>query len=151
MCGSVGNVKNLGDKTCPYWNGLYQVVAKKAYNLYVIQVDQRRPMDVHVESLIKTVISPRSPMLLRYREVVATVPSQFEEDIYNVKKILGHRTHHKTLLCKVRWQGYTKDWDTAQPVEPFLPSYNNVSPEYLRTHNLTQAIRFLAHLGGLPS
>ena len=34
--------KNLGDKTCPYWDGPYEVVAKKAHDLYVIQVDQRR-------------------------------------------------------------------------------------------------------------
>ena len=27
--------KNLGDKTCPYWDGPYEVVAKKAHDLYV--------------------------------------------------------------------------------------------------------------------
>ena len=31
--------KNLGDKTCPYWDGPYEVVGKKAHNLYVFQVD----------------------------------------------------------------------------------------------------------------
>ena len=29
--------KNLGDKTCPYWDGPYEVVAKKGHDLYVIQ------------------------------------------------------------------------------------------------------------------
>ena len=28
--------KNLGDKTCPYWDGPYEVVAKKAHHLYII-------------------------------------------------------------------------------------------------------------------
>ena len=54
------------------------------------------------------------------------MPSQFEEDTYNVKEISIHRTHHKRLLCKVRWEGYTKDWDTEEPGETFLPSYNKV-------------------------
>ena len=72
--------KNLGDKTCPYWDGPYEVVAKKAHDLYVIQVDQRRLVDVHVDCLMKTVNSPRSPVPLNYTEEVARVPSQFEED-----------------------------------------------------------------------
>ena len=143
--------KNLGDKTCPYWDGPYEVVAKKVHDLYVIQVDQRRLVDVHVDCLMKTVNSPRSPVPLNYTEEVARVPSQFEEDTYNVKKILGHRTHRKRLLFKVRWEGYTKDWDTEELVETFLPSYNKVWRDYLQKQNLTQTIDLLAHLGGLLS
>ena len=45
------------------------------------------------------------------------MPSQFEEDTYNVKKIFGHRTHRKGPLFKVRWEGYTKGWDTEKPIE----------------------------------
>ena len=104
--------KNLGDKTFPYWDGPYEVVAKKAHDLYVIQVDQRRLVDVHVDCFMKTVNSPRSPVPLNYMEEVARVPSQFEEDNYNVKKILVHRTYRKRLLFNVWWEGYTKDWDT---------------------------------------
>ena len=51
--------KNLGDKTCPYTERPYEVLAKKAHDLYVIQVDQRRLVDVHVDYLMKTVNSPR--------------------------------------------------------------------------------------------
>ena len=47
--------KNLGDKTCPYWDGPYEVVAKKAHDLSVIQVDQQRLVDVHVDCLMKMV------------------------------------------------------------------------------------------------
>ena len=54
--------KNLGDNTCPCWDGPYEVVAKKAHDLYVIQVDQRRLVDVHVDCLMKTVHSPHSPL-----------------------------------------------------------------------------------------
>ena len=60
------------------------------------------------------------------------MPSQFEEDTYNVKKILGHRTHRNRLLFKVRWEGYTKDWDSEQPFQTFLPSYNKVWRDYLQ-------------------
>ena len=67
--------KNLGDKTCLYWDGPYEVVAKKAHDLYVIQVDQRRLVDVHVDCLMKTVNSPRSPVPVNYTEEVARVPS----------------------------------------------------------------------------
>ena len=118
--------KNLGDKTCPYRDEPYEVVAKKAHDLYVIPVDQRRLVDVHVDCLMKTVNSPRSPVPLNYTEEVARVPSQFEEDTCNVKKILSHRTYRERLLFKVRWDGYTKNWDTEEPVETFLPSYNKV-------------------------
>ena len=76
---------NLGDKTCPCWDGPYEVVAKKGNDLYVIQVDQQRLVDVHVGCLMKTVKSPRSPVPLHYTEEVARVRSQFEEDTYNVK------------------------------------------------------------------
>ena len=31
--------KNFGDKTCPYWDGRYEVVAKKAHHLFGIQAD----------------------------------------------------------------------------------------------------------------
>ena len=79
------------------------------------------------------------------------MPSQFEEDTYNVKKILGHRTHRKRLLFKVLWEGYTKDLDTELPVETLLPSYDKVWRDYLRTQNLTQTIDLLANLGGPPS
>ena len=140
--------KNLGDKTCPYWDGPYEVVAKKAHDLYVIQVDQRRLVDVHVDCLMKTVNSPRSLVPLNNTEGVARVPAQFEEDTYNVKKILGHRTHCKRLLFKVRREGYTKGWDTEEPAETFLPSYNKVWRDYLQRQNLTQTIDLLAHLGG---
>ena len=140
--------KILGDKTCPYWDGPYEVVAKRAHDLYVIQVDQWRLVDVHVDCLMKTVNSPRSPVPLSYTEEVARVPSQFEEDTYNVKKILSHRTYRKRLLFKVRWEGYTKDWDTEEPVETFLPSYNKVWRDYLQKRNLTQTVDILAHLGG---
>ena len=94
--------KSLGDKTCPYWNWPYEVVAKKAHDLSVIQVDQQRLVDVHVDCLMKTVNSPLSPVPFNCTEEVARVPSQFEEDTYNVKKIFGHRTHRKRLLFKVR-------------------------------------------------
>ena len=139
---------NLGDKTCPYGDGPYEVVAKKAQDLYVIQVDQRRLVDIHVDCLMRTVNTPRSPVPLNYTEEVARVPSEFEEDIYNVTKILGHRTHRKTLLLKVRSEGYTKDWDTEEPVETSLPSYNKVWRDYLQKQNVTQTIDLLAHLGG---
>ena len=66
--------KHLGDKTCPYWDGPYEVVAKKAHNLYVIQVDERRLVDVHVDCLMKTVNSARSPVPPNYTEEVAEVP-----------------------------------------------------------------------------
>ena len=101
--------KNVGDKTCPYWDGPCEVVAKKAHDLIVIQVDQRRLVEVHFDCLMRTVNLPRSPVPLNYTKEVARVPSQFEEDTYNVKKILGHRTNHKSLLFKVRWKGYTTD------------------------------------------
>ena len=140
--------KNLGDKTCPYWDGPYEVVAEKAHNLYVIQVDQRRLVNVQVECLMKTVNSPRSPMPPNYTEEVARVPSQFEEDTCNAKKILDHRTHHMRLLFKVRWEGYTKYRDTDQPVETFLPSYNKVWRDYLQKQDLTQTIDLLPDLGG---
>ena len=140
--------KNLGDKTCPYGDGPYEVLAKKAHDPYVNQVDQCGLVDVHVDCLMKTVNSPRSPVPLNYTEEVARVPSQFEEDIYNVKKKLGHCTHRKRLLFKVRWEGYTKDWDTEQLDETFLPSYNKVWREYLQKQILTQTIDLLAHLGG---
>ena len=55
--------KNLCDNTCPYWDGPYEVVAKKAHDLYVIQVDQQRLVDVHVDCLMKTVNSPAPPCL----------------------------------------------------------------------------------------
>ena len=140
--------KNVGDKTCPYWDGLSEVVAKKVHDLYVFQLDQQRLVDVHADCLMKTVNSPRSPVPLKYTEVVARVPSQFEEDTYSVKNILGHRTHRKRLLFKVRWEAYTKDWDTEEPVETILPSYNNVWRDYLQKQNLTQTIDLLGHLGG---
>ena len=75
------------------------------------------------------------------------MPSQFGEDTYNVKKILGQRTHCRTLLFRGRCEGYTKDWDTEEPVETFLPSYNNVWRDYLQKENPTQTIYLLAHLG----
>ena len=75
---------------------------------------------------MKTVNSPRSPVPLNYTKEVAGVPSRFEEDTYNVKKILGHRTHRKRLLFKVRWEDYTNNLDTEEPVETFVPSYNKV-------------------------
>ena len=79
------------------------------------------------------------------------MPSELEEDGYNVKKLLGHRTHRKRFFFNVQKEGYTKNWDTEEPVETFLPSYHNVWREYLRANNLTQAIDLLAHLGGSPS
>ena len=98
--------KHLGDKTCPYWNVPYEVVAKKAHDLDDIQVDQRRLVDVHVDCLMKTVNSPRSSVPLNYTEEVARLPSQFEENTYHLRKIFGHRTHRKRLLFKVLWEGY---------------------------------------------
>ena len=77
-------------------------MAKKAHDLYAIQVDQRRLGDVHVDCLMKTVSSPRSPVPLNYTEEVARVPSHLEEDIYDMKKIFGNRTHRKRLLFRVR-------------------------------------------------
>ena len=114
--------KNLCDKTSLYWDGPYEVVAEEAHGLYGPQVDQRRPVDVHVDCLMKTVNPPCSPVPVDYTDEVARVPSQFEEDTYNMKKILGHRTHGKPPILKVRCEGYTKDWDTEEPVETFLPS-----------------------------
>ena len=140
--------KNLGDRTCPYCDRPYEVVAKKTHDLYPIQVDQRRLVDVRVDCLMKTINSPRFPVRLNYTEEVARVPSQFEEDTYNVMKILGHRTHRKRLLFKVRWEGYNKDWDTEEPVKAFLPSYNKVWRDYLQKENLTKTIDLVVHLGG---
>ena len=72
--------KNLGDKTCPYWDGPYEVVAKKAHDLYVIQVSQQRLVDIHLDCLMKTVNSPRCLVPLNYTEEVARVPSDILED-----------------------------------------------------------------------
>ena len=58
---------------------------------------------------------------------------------------------HTKKDCSLRWEGYSKDWDTEEPVETFLPSYNKVWRDYLQTHNLTQTIDLLAHLGGALS
>ena len=66
--------KNLGDKTCSYWNGPYEIVAKKAQDLYSIQVDQRRQVDVHVDCLMKTVKPPRSPCLYITRRRLLECP-----------------------------------------------------------------------------
>ena len=123
-------------------------MAKKAHNLYVFQVDPQRLVDVHIDCLMNTVNSPCSPMPLNYTEEVARVPSQFEGHTYNVKKILGHSTHSKRLLFKVRWEGLTKDWDTKERVGTLLLSYNKVWRYYLQQQNLLRTIDLLAHLGG---
>ena len=81
--------RNVGNKTCPYWHWPYEVVAKKAHDVYVIQVDQWRLGDIHADCLMKTVKSPRSTVPLRYTEEIPRVPSQFEVDSYNVKKYGG--------------------------------------------------------------
>ena len=94
--------KNRGDKTCPYWDGPHDVVAKKAHDLYVIQVDQQRLVDVHVDCLMKTINSPQSLVPLNYTEEVVRVPSQFERETHKLKKLLGHRTHRKELLFNLR-------------------------------------------------
>ena len=60
-------------------------MATKAHNLYVIQGHLQRLVDVPVDCLMKTFTSPRSPVPLNYTDEVARVPSQFEEDTYNVK------------------------------------------------------------------
>ena len=71
--------KNIGDKTCPHWDGPYEVVARKAHNLYVIQVDQRRLVHVHVDSGLSSkyvgrvalrIAIPRSPMKPSYRPTI---------------------------------------------------------------------------------
>ena len=113
-------LKNLGDKNCPYWDGPYEVVGKKAHDLYVIQVDQRRLVDVHVDFLMKTVNSPRSPVPPNETEEVARVPSPFEEDTYNVKRILGHRTHRNRLLSRCVRRVIPR---TGIPRSPLKPSY----------------------------
>ena len=97
---------------------------------------------------MKTIKSPRSPVPPNYMEDVARVPTQFDGDTFHVKTILGHRTHRKRILFKVRWEGYTKDWHTEEPVETLLPSYNKVCGDDLQKQNLTQTIDLLAHLGG---
>ena len=51
----------------------------------------------------------------------------------------------------MRWKGYTKDCDTEEPVETFLPSYNKAWRDYLQIQNLTQTIDLLANSGGLLS
>ena len=140
--------KNLGDKTCPYWDGPYEVVAKKAQDLYVIQVDQQELFDVHIACLVETVNSPPSHLPLNKTKEVTRAPSEFEEDTYNVKKALGHCTHRKRLSLKVRSGGYTKDWDTEEPVATFLPSYNKFWRDYLKTQNFTETIDPLANLCG---
>ena len=61
-------------------------MAKKANDLYVIQVDQQRLVGAHVECPMKMVTLPRSPVPLNHTEEVARVPSQFEEDTYDVKQ-----------------------------------------------------------------
>ena len=76
--------KKIADRVCPYWDGPYIVVAKKAQDPYAIPVDQRRLVDVHVDCLMKTVNSLHSLVLLNYTEEVARVPSKFEEDTCNV-------------------------------------------------------------------
>ena len=125
-------------------------MSKKAHNLYVVQVDQQRLVDIHFDCVMKTVNSPRFSAPLNYTDEGARVPSQLREDTYNVKKIFGHRTDRKRLLSKVRWEGYTKDWENQEPVETFLPSYNKVWRDYFNTQKLTQTIELLAHLGGPP-
>ena len=99
---------NLGDKTCPYWDGPSEVVAKKAHDLYVFQVDQRRLVDVHVDCLMNTVNSPCSPVPLNSTQEVVRLPSQSEEDTFNVKTILGRHTHRNRLLLQVLWEGNSK-------------------------------------------
>ena len=58
--------ENLADTTCPYWDGPREVVAKKSHDLYVIQVDQRRAVDVHIDSVMEMVNSPLSPVPPNY-------------------------------------------------------------------------------------
>ena len=54
--------KNLGDKTCPYWDGPYEVVAKKTDDLHAFQGDRQRLVDVHIDCPMKTVNSPCCPV-----------------------------------------------------------------------------------------
>ena len=56
-----------------------------------------------------------------------------------------------TNIFKVRWEAGSNDCDGEEPVETFLPSFNKVPQEYLRKHDLTQAINHLAHPAGPPS
>ena len=50
------------------------------------------------------------------------MPSPFDEDTYNVKRFLGHHTHCKQPFFNVRSEGYTKHWDTEEPLGTSLPS-----------------------------
>ena len=76
------------------------------------------------------------------------MPPQLDKDTYIVKEIFRHRTHRKTLHFKVRWEAYTKDGDTQEPVETILPSYKKVWRDYLKSQNVTQTTHLLAQLCG---
>ena len=55
------------------------------------------------------------------------------------------------LYFFVQWEGFTKDWNSWEPIEQFLHRYNTKWRDYVKRHNLSAKRKNVDYLGKQPS
>ena len=144
--------RSIGDKEGPVWEGPYKihkVIGLDLYQVEVPHVSSGTPQiqEVSVDCLKlypfiegKAITLGYSQQKKREKHIADTLPD------YQVEKILKHRgCAKKGFEFLVRWEGYTRNWDTWEPAEQFLPQVNHAWKSYISKHKIP------VHLGEATS
>jgi ribosomal protein L21E len=128
----------VGGKDHPYWLGPFTVVCQVSQNSYSVQLSEEGLKDFHVDHLCPYASLVGRTIPLEYTRDLENVRAKaIETPSYPVREILGHRTReYGSLEFRTRWQGFTKDWDTWEPVESFVPAYNVRWRDYVNQQGL---------------
>ena len=126
-----------GDKLDSRWLGPAVVLQRVGENSYEPQITETGTIRAH-SSYMKHYVEDTfngNPKPLYYHQ--RTVPDpDATPDEWNVKKVLKHRGKNKDLKFLVKWEGYTAEDNTLEPIGNFFQRYNLEPIRYAKEHNL---------------
>ena len=128
----------LGGKDHPYWLGPFMLVCQVSQNSYSVQFGEEVVKDIRVDQLCTYVSLVWRIIPLEYTRDLENVRGKaIETPSYLVREILGHRTRDNgDLEFRMRCQGITKDWNTWEPFDSFVPAYNVRWRDYVNQQGL---------------
>ena len=133
----------IGNKEGTYWQGPYKVADFISQDVYVVVGDRGGDVateEVHVDIMYPFAKLKGSTIPLEFTKELETRHRQYAKyPDYVPRDILGHRinTESGKLEFRTRWQGFTKDWITWEPVTSFIGDVTTKWTNYCSTKGLS--------------
>ena len=136
----LGIIKSGTTKFGPLWIGPYPVIKKTSIDTYRLQIPIGLKLHPEFHTSLLKPYTKDSDSKRMNKPNEGMVSTGGYNDSFLIEKIIGHKLIKKKIYYRVKWLGYTADYDTWEPYLNIYKPAANLINVYLDEHRLEKIV-----------